>query len=424
MARSSILSDELVRQLVAVGPVDLMVGLPTFQNAATAQDVVQAIHAGLARHFPRERTVLINPDAGSEDGTRERVLRAPLAVEERQHSTSLRTTHRVSALHRGAPDSAAGIRIVFAAADLLQARVVVLLDPATREPDPEAVADLARPVWQDRADFVLPLRPRRPFDGPLSSQLVHPLFGAAFTRRVHPGLTAEFACSGRFAARMVGHAMWSREPGAAACEVWMLATALAEDVRLAQVHWDATSVEPRSVPGGLPALFQQVVGSLFASLEEYSGVWRSRTGLEEVPTFGTPRPPSCEPVHVETAPMFDRFRAGVRELMPLLREILTPEIRSRVQTLAETTTGPLHIDDELWVNVVYDFAAASPRSRMPREHLTQALVPLYLGRTGSFLDEMSSGGESGHPDRLQALEREYARLRPSFVEHWQTMSGR
>src|SRR6185295_12585087 len=35
--RSSLLSDELVRQLVAVGQVDIVVGLPTFNNASTVQ---------------------------------------------------------------------------------------------------------------------------------------------------------------------------------------------------------------------------------------------------------------------------------------------------------------------------------------------------------------------------------------------------
>ena len=63
MARMSLLSDDLVRQLMAVGQVDILVGVPTFKNAATVQSVVTTLHVGLAKHFPRERTVLLNADA-------------------------------------------------------------------------------------------------------------------------------------------------------------------------------------------------------------------------------------------------------------------------------------------------------------------------------------------------------------------------
>jgi hypothetical protein len=40
----SALSDALLRQLIAVGQVDILVGLPTLNNAATILDVVRAIH--------------------------------------------------------------------------------------------------------------------------------------------------------------------------------------------------------------------------------------------------------------------------------------------------------------------------------------------------------------------------------------------
>ena len=48
----SILSDALLRQLIAVGQVDILVGLPTLNNAATIVDVVRAIHVCFTRDFP------------------------------------------------------------------------------------------------------------------------------------------------------------------------------------------------------------------------------------------------------------------------------------------------------------------------------------------------------------------------------------
>ena len=69
MAEESILSDELVRQLISVGEVDILVGLPTFNDAQTVGQVVQVIRTGLLKYFPRERAAILNADGGSTDET-------------------------------------------------------------------------------------------------------------------------------------------------------------------------------------------------------------------------------------------------------------------------------------------------------------------------------------------------------------------
>ena len=52
-----------------LGKADIMVGIPSFKNAATIGYVVRAAQAGLVQYFPDLRPVLVNADAGSPDGT-------------------------------------------------------------------------------------------------------------------------------------------------------------------------------------------------------------------------------------------------------------------------------------------------------------------------------------------------------------------
>src|SRR4051812_2088376 len=52
-----------------LGKADIMVGIPSFKNAATIGYVVRASQAGLVQYFPELRPVLVNADAGSPDGT-------------------------------------------------------------------------------------------------------------------------------------------------------------------------------------------------------------------------------------------------------------------------------------------------------------------------------------------------------------------
>lgn len=413
--RSSILSDDLVRKLVPVGQVDILVGVPTFNNAPTISSVVKTLHIGLAKHFPRERTVLINPDGGSDDGTPELVRSAPMADEEMRGSTTLRTTHRVSARYAGHSGAAAGVRTVFAAADLLQARVVVVIDADVTSMTPDWVADLARPIWNRESDLVLPIYPRGRFDGPLVSQLVRPLLGTAYGRRLHSNLGGEFSCSGLFAARMVGHPMWENDISRAALDVWLVATAMAEDLRLAQVHLGARRFAAQVT---LTELFERVVGTALTCLERHSSIWPNRSELLDVPVLGEARGSVGAESTVDPVPMWDRFRSGVEHLAPLLREVLRDETLARLTSAAASTDGALNISDALWVTTVFEFAAAAHRGVMHLEHLTQALVPLYLGRTASFFSEIALVEEDAFSRRLTELEREYERMRPSLVELW------
>jgi hypothetical protein len=152
---------------MAVGQVDVLVGLPTLNHSDSVGPVVRAAHVAFNRELARERTALVNVDGGSADGTPDIVRDASIVERETLvASQSLRTRHRISGPYHGVPGKAAALRTVFAAADLLQARAVVVLDPEIASVTPESVAALARPALAGEADFVSPAYARHPLDGP------------------------------------------------------------------------------------------------------------------------------------------------------------------------------------------------------------------------------------------------------------------
>ena len=63
---------------------DIVVGIPSFNNARTIGHVVRAAAAGLAKYFPAARGIIVNSDGGSKDGTPDAVaaagLPAPAAI--------------------------------------------------------------------------------------------------------------------------------------------------------------------------------------------------------------------------------------------------------------------------------------------------------------------------------------------------------
>ena len=67
MPDDTTLSDEFIRELIYVGEVDILVGVPTHNDARTVAQVVQGVRTGLLKYFPRARSVIINADGGSRD---------------------------------------------------------------------------------------------------------------------------------------------------------------------------------------------------------------------------------------------------------------------------------------------------------------------------------------------------------------------
>ena len=63
----SFLADDFLRQLMSVGEVDLLVGIPSHNNATTIGRTVETIEQSFQQNFPRDRVVILNVDGGSTD---------------------------------------------------------------------------------------------------------------------------------------------------------------------------------------------------------------------------------------------------------------------------------------------------------------------------------------------------------------------
>src|SRR4029078_3087432 len=152
--QQSTLPDALLKQLIAVGQVDVLVGLPTLNNASTILSVVRAVHLSFTRDFPRLRTVMIHSDGGSTDGTPDVLRAAPFSDSEMvQTSHPLRTLHRVLAPYHGLPGKHTALRTIFADAELTQAKTLVVIDPNGPAIRPERVTELVGPVARGEVEL-------------------------------------------------------------------------------------------------------------------------------------------------------------------------------------------------------------------------------------------------------------------------------
>jgi len=62
-----------------------------------------------------------------------------------------------------------------------------------------------------------------------------------------------------------------------------------------------------------------------------------------------------------------------------------------------------HYSSELWVRTVYEFAASYHKSVISRDHIIQALAPLFRGRALTFLMENRNGSAADVENNIEGL---------------------
>ena len=419
MAEETFLEDDFLRQLMSVGEVDLLVGIPSYNNAATMGQTVETIEESFQQNFVRDRVVILNVDGGSSDDTRNVLLQR----NERRNGghrglTSLRTVHRVSWTYGSAPSSGLAVRTILAAADLLRAKSCAIISPTTGNLTPSWVANLLRPIYRERFDYLAPLYARNKFQGLLARNLLYPMSRAVFGYRIRELYSDEWGFSGRLASQCLDQDVWHEEAVQTRPEAWMGVTAISSELKCCQYFLGQKAAPASGTGPDIVEAIRQAVGSLFWCLEKYESRWLNRTGSQTVPTFG-PDHELCEespPTNPEK--FFAMFRSGVNELEPLLASILTRDTHAQVKAIALLDADKFRFANELWVRTLYEFAGSYHHEVLNRDHLVQSVVPLYRGLLYSFLMQHANSSADEMEADAEQLGLEFERQKPYLVERW------
>lgn len=421
LAEDTFLSDDLLRQLMDVGEVDLLVGISSHHNAKTTCRALQAIERTFQQLFTRQRAVIINACGEDKEAANAAAEGLSNFAEEdlRQPKLpALRTIHQVKVDFRVPPSPGMAFRTILAAADLLRARACAVVSPGTTDLSPAWIANLLAPVFWDKFDFVAPLYTRHKFQGLLARNLLYPMSRAIFGCGIRELYTEEWGFSGRLAADCLNQDVWHEEAVRTRPEAWMAISAISSDFRYCQ-SFLGKKLQPATASGtDIVEVFRQAVGSLFWCIESRQSAWLDSDRSETVQTFGPDHELTSEPTDIDRHRIFEMFQSGVAELEPLLRSILDPETHAEIKSIVSLEEGKFRFGPELWVRAVYDFAASYHHAVITRDHLVQALAPLYRGMTFSFLVEHSQSSPAEMEAASEGLCTEFRRQKTYLREKW------
>lgn len=416
---ATILRSEVLSRLDEIGEVDILIGIPSFNNARTIGHVVHAAAAGLAKYFPDRRALLVNSDGGSKDGTPEVVAHTEIGS-----ANAILVSHTAKAMpklvtaYQGLPGKGSAFRTIFEIACRLNAKACAVVDSDLRSITPEWFELLIEPVLLHGFDYVCPLYSRHKYDGTITNSIIYPMVRSLYGRRVRQPIGGDFGFSGRLAEHYAGQPVWESDVARYGIDIWMTTTALMGDFRVCQSYLGAKIHDAKDPGSDLSAMLTQVTGSLFQQMEGHAHRWRQIQGSEPVPEFGFHYEVGLEPVPVNIARMVHAFDQGVRDFASLYAAFLSDATRNELHGLLGQEPSTFAMPVEVWVHLVFEFALAHRQRRMPGDHLLKTLTPLYLGRTASWVNQAANFSAAEVEAELDALCGRFESMKPFLVERW------
>ncbi len=415
----AVLEPDMERQIDAVGKADILVGIPSYNNARTIGHVVRAVQAGFGKYFPDRKCILVNSDGGSTDGTTDVVRQTQI-----DDLSSILVTHRppsfvtIAAHYSGVPGKGSAFRTIFKAADLLDVKACAVVDSDLRSITPEWIELLLKPVLEGGFDYVAPLYQRHKYDGTITNNIVYPLTRALYGKRVRQPIGGDFGFSNGLARFYLGRDVWETDVARFGIDVWMTTTAIANAFSVCQSFLGAKIHDPKDPGADLSAMLFQVVGATFDLMETYAAEWKKVRESAPVKTFGFYYAAGPETVKVDVERLIRMFRIGVEELMVVWEAFLPLPIVGALEEAGRMRAEAFRLPDEVWAEIVYRFALAAHGRTLHREHLLKSLTPLYLGRVASFVLQTRDVDEEGTEELIEDLCRVFEESKSLLTKDW------
>jgi len=368
-----------------IGTADLLVGIPSFNNADTIGHVVRAVRAGLAKYFPDRRAVLVNSDGGSTDGTPSIVADTLVDFDVLFIGDRQSPLHRIITPYHGLPGKGSAFRTIFEIAKRLKVKACAVVDSDLRSITPEWVELLLRPIVQEGFDYVAPFYQRHKYDGTITNSIAYPLTRALYGYQVRQPIGGDFGFSGDLAMHYLNKHVWESDVARFGIDIWMTTEAMTSGARVCQSFLGAKIHNPKDPASDLSAMLAQVTGALFSLMETHPLTWIPVKASKPVPLFGFQYETGVEPIQVKVDRMLEVFQQGLQDLQPIWSRMLSEESLAQLHSLRGNSTTDFQMPDALWVRIIYDTALAYHAGVLPKDHMLKSLTPLYLGRTASFV---------------------------------------
>ncbi len=392
-----------------VESADLVIGIPSYNEAGQIAYPTQKASEGLIKYFGDKNSVIINCDNSSTDGTRDAFMNTPTEVPKIYVSTP-----------PGVKGKGNNFKNLFRKSCGLGAKAIVAVDADLRSITPRWVKNLADPLFEDFG-FVAPLYVRHKYDGTITNNIAYPMIRSVYGRRVRQPIGGDFGFSGELAEIYLRQEDWTSAVEHFGIDIWMTTTAICHGMPICQSYMGRPKIHKPKDPGGsLGPMFSQVVGTIFDMMIRDFAFWKDIRWSKPTAIFGfglgeLEMPP---PIDVNIERLYDNFQAGFATHESLWQATLPANLYKKLSEVKALSLGSFEFPPNLWAEVLIEFVAVYKDFPDNRERLMESLIPLYYGRTCSFVIELEPMTIQQAEELIEEQCGVFEQSKPHLLKRW------
>ena len=388
---------------------ELVVCIPSYNEADSIAYPTAQADNGLGKYFKDRTSVIINCDNNSSDNTGQAFLDTPTSAPKMYLSTP-----------PGVKGKGNNFKNLFKKVVELRAKAVLVVDADLKSITPEWIKHLGEPLFQGFS-YVAPLYVRHKYDGTITNSIAYPMTRALYGRRVRQPIGGDFGFSGRLARVYAGEPVWDEAVANFGIDIWMTTLAINQREQICQSFMGRPKIHRTKDPGAhLGPMFRQVVGTMFSMMEELEDFWKEIKYSRPTAIYGfglgeVEMPPKVE---VNTRNLMEKFHKGFDEYGDQWKEVLTDEVCKKLQEIGEMGETVFAFPTDLWARVLFDMAVAYRDAVIDRDLMMESLIPLYFGRTLSFVKRTKRMSIKQAEEAIEEDCAVFEMAKPYLLKRW------
>ncbi|WP_028322180.1 glycosyl transferase [Desulfatiglans anilini] len=393
---------------------EMVVCIPSYKEADSIAYPIKQADEGLKKYFGDKRAVIINCDNDSPDETKAVFLGTETVTPKIYLSTP-----------PGVKGKGNNFKNLFEKVVALGAKAVVVVDADLKSITPEWIRHLGEPLYNGFS-YVAPLYIRHKYDGTITNGIAYPLTRSLYGRRVRQPIGGDFGFSGEMARAYAECEIWDEAVAHFGIDIWMTTVAIRQKVQICQSFMGRPKIHRTKDPGAhLGPMFRQVVGTIFSLMGRLEDLWLKVKYSRPTAIYGfglgeTEMPPK---VSVDTANLLRQFRKGFDDFDGLWKTVLTPDVYKKLLEIKDMKENVFDVPTDLWARILFDTAVAYRDAVHDCDEMMESLIPLYFGRTLSFVKKTRSMNIKQAEEAIEEDCMTFEMTKPYLVKRWQQKRG-
>lgn len=389
--------------------VNLVVSIPSYNEADSISFPTKQANDGLVKYFSDKRSVIINCDNNSPDNTKQAFLETPTDIPKIYISTP-----------PGIKGKGNNFKNLFEKVIELKAEAIVVVDADLKSITPEWIKHLGEPLFNDFS-YVAPLYVRHKYDGTITNGIAYPLSRALYGRRVRQPIGGDFGFRGELAKTYLDSDIWDDATSNFGIDIWMTTLAFNQGLPVCQSFMGRPKIHrPKDPAASLGPMFRQVVGTIFSLMKNFDTFWTKIKYSKPTAIYGfglgeVEMPPK---VDVDSEKLIQKFHDGFNQYTEIWEQVFSGDISQKLIEMKGMKEKTFTFPTDLWARILYDMAIGYRDKVYEPELLMESLIPLYFGRTFSFVKKTARMSTQQAEEAIENDCATFEMSKPYLIKRW------